>query len=165
MDQVRDELMHYGVLGMKWGRATKGDSYVYKSHSTKKWEKRSDRAQSQADFETNARNKATAKGKASQGNLDKSKAYSDKMQAVANAAKEKAKNSAAHDKEMQKFADGMSTGKAIAGALIFGTSGMKSYGSLKASGYSTVDAAVGTSLAGPLGAAYVKHLRINGQQG
>ena len=161
---AQDELMHYGVLGMKWGQhraAQRGETYTYRSHSTKKWEKRADRAQSKADFETNARKSAS--GKASQANLDKSKAYSDKMQAVANSAKEKAKNSAAHDKEMQKFADGMSTGKAIAGALIFGPAGMKAYGSLKSSGYSTVDAAVGTYLAGTLGSAYVKHLRINGQ--
>lgn len=160
---AQDELMHYGVLGMKWGRTTKGDSYVYKSMSTKKWEKRADRAQSKADFETKARK--TAPSTASKENLAKSKAYSDKMQAVANAAKEKAKNSANHDKKMQDFADGMSTGKAIAGALLFGPTGMKAYGSLKASGYSTVDAAVGTYLAGSLGAAYVKHLRINGQAG
>lgn len=38
-----DELAHYGVLGMKWGirkAERKGQTYTYKSHGQKKWEKK-----------------------------------------------------------------------------------------------------------------------------
>lgn len=38
-----NELYHYGVLGMKWGMrraARKGQTYTYKSHGQKKWEKK-----------------------------------------------------------------------------------------------------------------------------
>ena len=42
-----NELYHYGVLGMKWGvhRARKkGNTYTYKSYTTKKYEKKANKA-------------------------------------------------------------------------------------------------------------------------
>ena len=44
-----DELMHYGVIGMRWGirRARKnGSSYTYKSHGQKKYERKLNKLQS-----------------------------------------------------------------------------------------------------------------------
>ena len=41
--KTETELYHYGVLGMKWGMsraARKGQTYTYKSHGQKKWEKK-----------------------------------------------------------------------------------------------------------------------------
>lgn len=42
-----DYLAHYGVLGMKWGihrAAKKGTTYTYKSHATKKYERKAAKA-------------------------------------------------------------------------------------------------------------------------
>lgn len=48
-----DELMHYGVLGMKWGvrRARKkGTTYEYKSHGTKSYARRAEKARAKGDM-------------------------------------------------------------------------------------------------------------------
>lgn len=80
------ELMHYGVIGMKWGirrAAKKGTTYQYKSHATKVYEKKAA--------------KAAKKGKS-----EKAERYS-----------KYAKKSSDLDKKMQDYAQTVSAGKAF----------------------------------------------------
>lgn len=103
----RDEeaLQHYGVLGMKWGMhraAKRGEQYVYQSHATKKY------------------NKKAAKAEA-KGNAAKAATY-----------KNRAKRSAQIDRGEQEYAKNLSTGKAIAGAMLFGGNSMKGYAQYRA---------------------------------
>ena len=84
------ELYHYGVIGMKWGirRARKnGGTYAYKSHATKMYGKKAERA-------------------AVKGNTEKAKKY-----------KKYEKRSADLDRQMQSYAEKVSAGKAVAQLL------------------------------------------------
>ena len=85
------ELYHYGVLGMKWGvrRARKkGTTYTYKSHATKVYEKKADKARKK-------------------GNDVKANKYDNFS-----------KRSAHLDREMQNMAERTSVGKAVAQNLL-----------------------------------------------
>lgn len=79
-------LEHYGVLGMKWGvhkAKKKGTTYTYKSHSTKKYERK-------------------AKKAGNKGNKNKQKLYS-----------QRAKRSSELDKRMQDMVSEVSAGQAF----------------------------------------------------
>lgn len=97
----QDELMHYGVLGMKWGirRARKnGGTYAYQSHGTKKY------ARKAAKYE-------------SKGNTEKANKY-----------KRYHKRSVELDSRMQKSAARQSLPKVAAKmALVTGTGGSRTY--------------------------------------
>lgn len=114
-----DYLAHYGVLGMKWGirkAAKNGTDYHYQSHATKKYQEAANKL---------AKKAALAKSK---GNAEKSSKLSAKSSKMAN----RAKRSAEIDRGEEEYARGLSTGKAIAGALTFGGSAMKSYAQRRA---------------------------------
>lgn len=131
----QNELTHYGVLGMKWGvrRARKkGQTYKYKSMSTKRYEKKVDKAKQKGD---------TEKEKTMSKRLARSKQY---------------------DKNAQKIADSYSTSEAIGKTLVAsmvsrgGAAHFSAYTRMKASGVSKGKAMVGTMLTGPIGSYIVK---------
>lgn len=111
-----DELMHYGVLGMKWGirRAKKkGVSYTYKSHGQKKYEKKLVKQQSKG-ADASALNKTKQK-------LDLYKK---------------------RDANRQDYAERTSVGKSVLKGLLMGPIGAGSYNRLRASGKSRIGAAL-----------------------
>ena len=119
----QDYLVHYGVLGMKWGmhRAAKtGTSYSYKSMKTKRLEKSAANAQ--------------AKGKKN----------ASKLSAKAAASKKS-------DANRQKYAKKTSVGKALAQNLLLGTPGAISYQKMRANGTSRGKAAAAHIISGVAG--------------
>lgn len=106
--EEQDYLIHYGVLGMKWGvrkAQKKGTNYSYTSMRTKSLTKRA----------ANAKDK----GKKNAGKLA-----------------EKAKISKQTDKKLLAYAKKTSTGKAVAQNLLLGPMGAKSYATMRSSGVS-----------------------------
>lgn len=129
------ELKHYGVVGMKWGvrRArSKGSTYTYTSHGTKKYAKKANQYRKHGDIE-------------------KAKKYDNYH-----------KRSVELDRKMQSNAERTSTGKAVAKTLLTaGNLGGRTYEAVKASaGGSKVisrGAAFAASiLTGPLGASIAR---------
>lgn len=121
-----DELYHYGVVGMKWGKrraAARGQSYTYTSHTTNKY------------------NKKVAK-------LSKKKKLSKARQEDLANYKNRAKRSAQHDRNMQKLADKTSTGMAVGSGLLIGPGNVKGYMQSRAAGKSVARSAAGTLLGG-----------------
>lgn len=134
----QDDIMHYGVLGMKWGvhRAQKkGTTYRYQSLRTKHAKRFASEMNRNAD-----RIKERADEYRAEGKQKKAKKYEIKAkEAKQNADLQKrwANASAKHDKEMQKIAEKTSTGKAIAQTLL--TGGLnKTYHSILVSGEGSI---------------------------
>lgn len=107
-----EELYHYGVLGMKWGKRKaeqRGTTYTYRSHSTKKYERKAAKAKNQADAEKYAN---------------------------------RAKRSKELDRREQSIAEKTSTGKVFATRLLLtGGVGAKNYQQFQAMGDTKVTAA------------------------
>lgn len=120
---TKDEnsLQHYGVLGMKWNirryqnkdgsltaagekhyQKTGERGFHYKSHATKKYEKKAAKAEKK-------------------GNTEKAEKF-----------KKRAKRSAEIDKGEQEYAKSLSTGKAILGTLLTSGNTMKGYAQYRA---------------------------------
>lgn len=109
-----DELMHYGVLGMKWGvrrAGKKGTTYTYKSHGQKKYEKKVTK-QIAKDKDVNKINKSKAK-------LDLYKQ---------------------RDKNRQEYAETTNAGKAFVKTLMLGPIGAGSYNRYRGAGSGRVGA-------------------------
>ena len=136
------QLMHYGVVGMKWGvrRARKtGGTYSYKSRATKRYEKKAKKAEIYGD--------------------------------TANSAKFKkyAQRSAKLDKGMEKTARNMSAGRTAAATILNGSFALKTYAAVQGAGYNKamagVSAAVGTYMLGPFGTSAVRALYVRDKIG
>lgn len=124
-----DELYHYGVVGMKWGKrraAMKGKEYVYTSHSTKKY------------------NKKVAK-------LSKKKKLNQAQEAKLDIYSKRAKRSAQHDKNMQKLADKTTTGETVAAVGLLGGGNTKGYMQRRAAGMGVARSAAGVAAGSMIG--------------
>lgn len=106
--EEQDYLIHYGVLGMKWG-VRKDKNYKYTSMRTKGLSKKVDKWKKSGGKNASA----------------KVKKYSQKL-----------KVSKQTDKNLLKYAKKTSTGKALAQNLLLGPMGAKSYATMRSSGVS-----------------------------
>lgn len=126
-----NELYHYGVLGMKWGhrRAQKrGETYTYKSHTTKKYEKKA----------------AKAASKSKHGSLHAESKWENRAKKYG----DRAKRSAKLDAKEQKQSLSVSTGKTVASRLLLNTTmTSKSYQRYRALGDSKARAMLKTYVA------------------
>lgn len=124
-----DELMHYGVLGMKWGTrraAKKGTEYSYKSHGQKKYEKKVNEYEKKVN---------ASKGKKSHdSNKERLRKNENKLELYK-----------IRDKNRVEYAKTTNTGKAFVRTCLLGPIGNGTYSRYKASGNRT-------------GAAFVKSL-------
>ena len=144
-----NELMHYGVLGMKWGmhRAQKkGTTYKYKSYSTKKYNRKAKNAKESAKEWDEMARYAQSKGKTEKAN--KYKQYASKDRSDAAKYERRMKRSAKLDANEQKIAKQTKTGKVLATRLLTGGIGAKSYQRYQAMGNSKAKAFVKTALLG-----------------
>lgn len=115
-----DELMHYGVLGMKWGirKARKqGVDYAYKSHGQKRTEKKLEKQIN--------KNANTSKIRNTQSKLDHLKR---------------------RDENRQKYAESTSVGKTVVKGLLMGPFGSGNYNRLRASGSTRLYSAMASNI-------------------
>ena len=161
----KDELYHYGVLGMKWGMhkaAKKGTEYTYKSHGTKKYDRKAARLE-----------KKLSKGKMSDAKRQKLEIKKAKFE-------RRAERSRQLDAREQAYAKRVKTGGNIAMRLIGGPNGVgsKPYqqylamqntkGDIMASGKNPVKmgaAIVASKMGGRLGSTAAKAIYMRSGEG
>lgn len=151
-NQTKDELMHYGVLGMKWGHhraKKKGGTYTYTSHTTKKYNKKAKRASDSAKEWDEMANYAESKGKTKKAKKYRNNAKTDRKDAKKYS--NRAKRSAQLDAKEQAESLKVSTGKTIAARMIgssLAINNSKAYHRHRALGSSKASAMLKTALGG-----------------
>lgn len=130
-----DELMHYGVLGMKWGQRRARKNYEKAKvarESAKEWDQIARHKKSKG----NAKAAATYKRNAEHDRLDAQK-YEAKAKRI-----EKYHTKMAGGKKAYNYTKNQSTGKAIAKSMLLGTYGAHKYNQARAAGDSRLKAGV-----------------------
>lgn len=140
----QDCLKHYGVLGMKWGvhrakvNATKAKNLRDKQ-SLKEWDEIANYKKSKG----NMRGYQKAK-QAKRSQLEKAQKFENKAKAI------RKKHETRSGKKTVSKVEKMSTGKALAQSMVFGTYGALKYNQARAKGYNRGKAAAG-GLLGKIG--------------
>lgn len=183
-----DNLVHYGILGMKWGqrRFQRKDGgltsagkkrYKYTSMSTKRYARKAAKNKEKAaehrryaeDYNPKnyiGKSKYTDRQRArDQKKMDRELAKAKEYDAKAKKMRTRQKRSAEHDAKMQSYADQRSTGEALVKTMLATSITMngrsyKDYMQNQASGMSKGRAMVSAVLLGDLGAMYMKHRYI-----
>lgn len=159
MDQVRDELMHYGVLGMKWGKS-RVNSAVRKENNAR------ESAKENYEIGRNKAKKLQAKGKDAKATAVQNR-YKEAARKDLRDAEGLAQN-VKQQKSMQKFRearadtnDSRSFGAKLATNLLGGPFANRTYGSVIAAGGTKTGARIVTgltSVGGPLAHVVVSSL-------